>query len=145
LERAGRPLEALPLYQRVLTVAPDNRVANLNLGALLHKLGRKREALVQNQLAHARLPGLGGTLYNLADTLIANFRYQEALDLCEQGLAQQPDHAHLQIKQAIALSGLSRTQEALAPLSRARIASPDVVRDLLPWTRSLPASTSVYM
>ena len=145
LERAGRPLEALPLYQRVLTVAPDNRVANLNLGALLHKLGRKREALVQNQLAHARLPGLGGTLYNLADTLIANFRYQEALDLCEQGLTQQPNHAHLQIKQAIALSGLSRTQEALATLSRARIANPDVVRDLLPWTRSLPASTSVYM
>ena len=144
-ERVGRLQEALPLYQRVLAAAPDNRTANLNLGALLHKLERKREALAQNRLAHERLPNLSGTLYNLADTLIANFQYQEALDLSEQGLAQQPDHAHLLVKKAIALSGLSRTSEAMTSLSTARIAYPDVVQDLLPWTRGLPASINVYM
>lgn len=145
LERMQRHDEALEMYTSVLQADASQRTANLNRGTLLHKLERKREALMHNRLAHARLPDVFGTLYNLVDTLIANFEYQEALDYCEQGLLLQPRHAHLLVKKAIALSALSRRNEALAVLSRARIIWPQVMQDYLPQTRHLPASISLYL
>lgn len=119
LQRLNRTDEALAHYVAVLAVDPSQRTANLNYGTLLHHKQRKREALVHNRKAYARLPEVFGTLYNLVDTLIANFEYQEALDYCERGLVEQPEHAHLMMKKAIALSGLSKCDDALAVMSRA--------------------------
>ncbi len=145
LDRLNRGEEALDVYAAVLQLDAKQRTANLNYGTLLHRMGRKREALVHNRQAHVRLPEVFGTLYNLVDTLIANFEYQEALDYCEKGLIQRPHHAHLMMKKAIALSGLSRRQESLTALSLARIMQPSVIHDYLPETRHLPASISIYL
>ncbi|PKO25857.1 MAG: hypothetical protein CVU32_03885, partial [Betaproteobacteria bacterium HGW-Betaproteobacteria-5] len=145
LDRLNRGEEALDVYAAALQLDARQRTANLNYGTLLHRMGRKREALVHNRLAHARLPEVFGTLYNLVDTLIANFEYQEALDYCEKGLIQRPHHAHLMMKKAIVLSGLSRRQESLVAQSSARIMQPGVIRDYLPETRHLPASISIYL
>ncbi len=145
LQRLNRTDEALAHYVAVLAVDPSQRTANLNYGTLLHHKQRKREALVHNRKAYARLPEVFGTLYNLVDTLIANFEYQEALDYCERGLVEQPEHAHLMMKKAIALSGLSKCDDALAMMSRARIVQPAVVQDYLPATKHLPPMISIYL
>ncbi|MDP2247345.1 MAG: hypothetical protein Q8J65_04375, partial [Nitrosomonadales bacterium] len=145
LERLGRLQEVAEIYSKVLQKDPFQIVANVNYGSVLHKQGRKKEALAHNLLAYERLPEHFGTLYNLVDTLIANFQYKEALRYCELGLTWQPRHAHLMMKKAMLLGALSRYQESLSTCSQARIINPNVVRDLLPWTRKLASTTSVYM
>ncbi len=145
LERLGRLQEAADIYAKVLKQDPLQAVANINYGEVLHNLGYKEKALAHNRLAHDRLPVNFAVLYNLIDTLIANFNYEEALSHCEQGLAWNPTHAHLIMKKAMVLGALSRSEESLACCSKARIINPNVVRDLLPWTRNLPKTTSVYM
>lgn len=145
LARMNRNEEALAEYASVLSLDPQHVTANVNYGTVLHKLKRKREALAHNRVAHSRLPHLFSTLYNLADTLLANFEYQEALDYCLAGLQWQPKHAHLMMKKAIALAGLNRPEEALEALSNARIIYPDVVKDLLPNVRGISDLYSVYM
>lgn len=145
LERLNRLGEASEIYAQVIEKDALQIVANTNYGSVLHKLNRKKEALAHNRIAHMQLPHHFGTLYNLVDTLIANFQYEEALVLCKQGLAWQPRHAHLMMKKAMVLGALSRHDESLVACSEARIIYPYVVNDFLPWTRYLENNTTVYM
>lgn len=145
LERVNNPEAALKQYQEVLGRDEQNVTANLNLGALLRRMGRTADALAQNRLAHARLPEMPATLYNLVDTLIANFQYEEALAYCDAGLAHQPRHAYLIVKKAMALSALCKPVDALSYLSQARIIDPYVLNDMLPYARALPAGVSIYL
>lgn len=145
LQRLGRVDDALAQYAAVLADEPLQRTANLNYGTLLLSKQRKREALLHCRSAHVRLPDVFGTLYNLVSVLIANFEYQEALDYCEKGLAERPRHVHLMMKKAIALSGLSRCEEALTMISHARITEPSVIHDYLPATKYLSPEISIYL
>jgi protein O-GlcNAc transferase len=145
LQRLGRIDEALNNYETVLQVEPLQRTANLNYGTLLLEKGRKHEALSHCRRAYEKLSHEFGTLYNLVSALIANFKYQEALDYCDQGLGVQPKHAHLLMKKAVALSGLSRRDEALAMMSRARIIQPSVIHDFIPDSKHLPSEITLYL
>jgi len=145
LERINRPDEALKQYQQVLEIDANDTTANINFGTLLHKLGFKKRALEHNRKAYSRLPHVFATLYNLIDTLIANFYYQEALECCTKALDWQPRHAHLLVKHAMTLSALSMPKEALVSLSLARVINPWVHKDLLPHTRNMPKDVGIYI
>ncbi|MDZ4099894.1 MAG: hypothetical protein U1E13_14540 [Methylophilaceae bacterium] len=145
LERVGDYECALGQYENVLVQDPQNLTANLNYGSLLCKFSRKREALEHNRLAHARHPEIFSTLYNLIDTLIINFCYEEALNYCDVGLAWQPRHAQIMIKKAMCLSALAEPEKALEYLSKARIINPQVLDDILPSAKSLSDKVGIYL
>ena len=56
LVQADRPGDAIQVYQQALTRHPDSVMMRLNLGAILHSLGRDSEARPHLERAHQLAP-----------------------------------------------------------------------------------------
>lgn len=144
LERLGKLDEALPYYDKALLADTKNEVALTNRGAILSKLNRRLEGLQHNREAHALRPELFSLLYNLVDSLIGLFQYDEALAHCDAGLAWMPRHAHMMFKKGMILSCMARFEEAQKYLSMAQIIAPGILEDLLPNLRKSGTGSTVH-
>ena len=76
-------MEALAPSRRAAEYAPDDASAALNLGILLSKLGRLREAEVELRRAVVLAPDSPPTNLSLAENLLAQGRYREGWSLYE--------------------------------------------------------------
>lgn len=81
-------------------------LAHFEAGAFMHAEQRFRSSL-------AHVPGRVSTLVNLAATLLALDRPQDALDITADILAQEPDNQDALLHRGTALGLLGRMQEAL--------------------------------
>jgi tetratricopeptide (TPR) repeat protein len=86
--------EALALIERAIEVEPDDPAIIDSLGWAQFKLGRYEEALVSLQRAYANFPD-GEVAAHLGETLWMLGRRDEATDLWDAALQDQPDSAVL--------------------------------------------------
>lgn len=94
-------------YRRALDLAPRHPDAHLNLGRLLHEMGRVGEAEAHYRHALEARPGDATAAFNLGVALQDLGRLREAAGAYEQALTSDPDYADAHFN-------LSRLHERLA-------------------------------
>ena len=125
LHRKGALAAAEAEYRAILSAAPQYAEAHANLGALLMRLDRYREALQEYEAALRLDPRLKPVLLNIG---IAHFRrseYQSAIDSFQRFLELSPRHRQATQLTALALVELGRDEEALKYLEPALEAAPN--------------------
>ena len=122
--KAGRPAEALALFDQAAAMEPGNAMAWNNRGAALQGSNRPDEALASYDKALAREPDYVEALYNRANVLSHLKRFAEALADYDGALARQPDHAQAWKDRGTTLWDMNRIEEALASYDRALALNP---------------------
>jgi len=121
LVEAGRPLEAIPYFTRVITMAPDYENANYNLGRAYILIGQYRAAIPFLRKAIAYKPEWDFAYIDLSAALINEKRYGEAASLLERnlGLLGNKAEAHFNLGVAYFYSGnLAGARRQVEILSR---------------------------
>ena len=90
--RAGRLVEALDMFSRVVTFAPDRVLGPLNLGLTLARLGRSDEALAAYDRAALIDPASLQVRFERANLLATMRRFDEALAAYGEVVALAPDN-----------------------------------------------------
>jgi Flp pilus assembly protein TadD len=103
LRNSGRAGQALGLLERGLALAPESPAFLTSVGVLLDDLDRPREALPYLRAAAARAREPSQSKRNLIPTLLRTAAAAEALALCEELSARNPDDQQLIAYQATAL------------------------------------------
>jgi predicted O-linked N-acetylglucosamine transferase (SPINDLY family) len=119
--------QALRCYDEALALEGSNRAALMNRGYLLTLLGRLPEAVQNNRVLVAHHPNLATAHFNLAESLLACMRTDEALRASEQALALDPAHADACMVRGLALSELGRLDEAGQAIEQACRLNPKVL------------------
>jgi protein O-GlcNAc transferase len=88
--KQGRLLEAEALYVALLTAEPQNFYALNRLGILKYQCGHLDEAHRLLRAAIARNPHSDRALLNYATVLLAQKRFEDALENCDRALALKP-------------------------------------------------------
>jgi tetratricopeptide (TPR) repeat protein len=109
--------EAEKYLRQALALKPDHRRAHNSLGMVLAHAGRGDEALAEFRRGGCSRAGCHA---NLADVLVAERRFPEALEQYQLALAADPSSA-------VAQNGLEKVQALLAESARTEpaLASPD--------------------
>ncbi|MDX2150583.1 MAG: tetratricopeptide repeat protein [Bryobacteraceae bacterium] len=104
METIGRRSEAVPVYQKVLSLDPDNPVALNNLAFALAEEGRDLDlALKYGERARARLPNNAEVADTLAWIYIKKNLADSALGVLRDVVAKNPDNALFRYHMAMAL------------------------------------------
>jgi tetratricopeptide (TPR) repeat protein len=123
--QAGRLIDAVAAYDRVLAANPDDIAAWGNRGVALRSLGRLDEALASYDAAIARRPDHPDAYTNRGNVLVDLGRLDEARASLETACALKPQDATAQNNLGNALVALGRPDEALARLDAAIALKPD--------------------
>ena len=115
----GRAAEALPCFERSLTLAPRNAETLYNLGNARLALRDYDEALAAYDRALALRPDHVAALNNRGNALSALRRPEEALASFDRAIALSPTLADAHNNRADVLLALQRPDEALASADRA--------------------------
>ena len=78
LLRGGKPEEAVPYFEKALSLDPDDPEIHSNLGYAFSLAGQHQKALEQLMTALSMAPGLMRTHLALGDTLTALGREEDA-------------------------------------------------------------------
>ncbi len=119
LHRTGQLDQAVEIYQKVLTAAPDTFDALHLLGVVHLQRGdaaRAAELIGQAISINARQPAAHG---NLASALIALRDFTGAIESCDRALALKPDDVEAFFNRATALRASGQAQAALANFNQA--------------------------
>jgi predicted O-linked N-acetylglucosamine transferase (SPINDLY family) len=108
----GRVDEALAHYEAALRRAPGMEDALHNRGLLLSRLGRLEEAESNQRRYVEAHPGAARAHAGLADMLIAQRRFAEALEAIDNLERLSPEDISARVRRGIALASLRRFQEA---------------------------------
>jgi Flp pilus assembly protein TadD len=111
--RLGDPAGALMVFDRLLTLTPDDPVGQVNRGNALNRLGRAAEALAGFDRAIALSPRMAVAHSNRAQTLNTLDRFDEALAGADRALALDPGLANAWRHRGMALFRLERLDAAL--------------------------------
>ena len=123
--QAGQLQQALPLYRRVLSLAPGHPDA-LNFSAMAHlQLGNPDKAVPLLQKAMAQHPDFADACQNLGVALKALGRLDEALDVYRRLLRLKPGYAQGHNDLGILLRQLGRFDEAIEAYTQAFNLAPD--------------------
>jgi tetratricopeptide (TPR) repeat protein len=114
LHQAGRLPEAERLYQKILSLEPDNAQVLHLAGTAAHQQGRHQQAIDFIRRALEVRPGEPAWLTNLGAALGALGRFDEAEDCFRRGLALRPQDAPLWHNLAVVQRRQGRLAEALA-------------------------------
>lgn len=117
---AEDPDEAMAAYCRALELDPDLPDAHLNLGRLLHELGKIEEAEACYRRALEGRPGDPTAAYNLGVALQDLGRLAEAAEAYEAVLAEDGSFADAHYNLAVVYEGLGRRQAAFRHLKTYR-------------------------
>jgi len=79
--------EARNVYEKILTLEPNDDLAHGSLANVLHKLGKDDEAIAHHEKAIALDPSYAPHYFNYANTLYDLGRYEEALRQYEKAYA----------------------------------------------------------
>jgi Flp pilus assembly protein TadD len=123
--QTGRYEGAVKLIREALRFKPDDPVAQTNLAAALHALGRNTEALEHTEVAIALAPQSLHVVMNRAIVLVDLQRWEEAAAQCEQWAALDPKNAeaHRLLGDCYARQGLR--QQAVGPYAKSLLLEPD--------------------
>jgi tetratricopeptide (TPR) repeat protein len=83
--------EAEAIYERLLSIDPDDDLAHDSLANVLHKLGKDDAAIAHHEKAIALDPDYAPHYFNYANTLYDLKRYDEALKMYEKAFALDPE------------------------------------------------------
>ncbi|GAA5170059.1 tetratricopeptide repeat protein [Viridibacterium curvum] len=123
--QCGDAMEALGLFERVLTVRTDAVEVWSNRGIALRALGRLDEAVASFDRALVLAPAYMPALNNRSATLGDLQRLDEALADLERVLQVHPELPELHNNRGVLLQDLGRFDEALQAYDRAIALAPD--------------------
>ena len=109
----GQPAAALPYFEQVLRVKPDDAELHNNLGMALAALHRFPEAILHYEKAVRLNPGLADAHNNLGNALAKSGRLPEAIVHYTAAVQLRPDYAEAEANWARSLSEAGHTAEAL--------------------------------
>ncbi|RIK66041.1 MAG: O-GlcNAc transferase [Planctomycetota bacterium] len=110
---------AIEYYEQALALRPDFPKARSNLGAILQRVGRAREAESHLRASVESYPENPLAWNNLGSVLLELGRAQEALDCLKKAAALRPDLPDAHYNMGNALFRLRRSEEALAAYGEA--------------------------
>lgn len=116
LEDQGRLQDAMTLYERALTIAPDLARVHLNIGNIHYARGDLDNAIKVYRHALACQPDHAGGHYNLGNALLAAKQFESALAAYDRALALAPEMIDAMVCRAAALEDLGRTRDAESAL-----------------------------
>ncbi|MFA6178396.1 MAG: hypothetical protein WC696_02165 [Candidatus Methylopumilus sp.] len=144
-ERLGQFQEALDLYDVALEHDPDCLMAWQNRGILFKVMSQKSAWLASNLEAYKRYPDSLEIIHNLTYAYIGNFKYSQALAICNQGLMQAPYNAYLQFAKGLIMAATKQFDTAKLWLANAQIGNPAIIAELMPQYKLLPQPFSVEL
>jgi len=121
---AGRPAEAMALYQRVLDDDPSHLGALYHLGLLAGRGGDHRRAVAFGRRAVAAAPDNPSVHNNLGVALMDLGRADEAADAFRAAIALAPDTAAIHYNLGRALKAQGRLDDAVAAFRAATALMP---------------------
>jgi Tfp pilus assembly protein PilF len=112
LYRGGAFDQALPFFRLAHAGFPDEPLAQKLLASCYQQIGYKRQATELYRASLKRDPKQTDVLANLAEILIAQMRYQEALELLERAIALDPEYrdAHAQRARALVMQVIDQLE-----------------------------------
>lgn len=119
LLRAGRPAEALALFEKVLAREPNDRYATLRSGMTLLGLGRVAEAVARLEKAVAADPDRAEARYALADALTRAGQSARAAQEWMEVARLQPRRKEPWVNMAVALLATGEKGRAAEALKKA--------------------------
>lgn len=131
LRTGARPREALPCYQRALTLDNGHAGAWTNLGNAWKDLGRAESAVICHRHAIAVRPDSAELHHNLGIALMATRRHEEAVVAYSRALLLDPHLREVRWDRALALLAAARWAEGWVDYG-ARIGGPGLPRRQLP-------------
>lgn len=147
LSAGPQPDQALAYIGRVLGAEPDNLAAMLLRGALLRRLERSSEAVIQYSNALAVDGGCFDALVNLGE--LQAQEYAQALDFFTRALAVEPASARCMFGMGEALIALEKLQEAAVQYKQAAELDKNDARPLARlgalYAETQPALADEYM
>ncbi len=120
----GRLLEALPLYDAVLRLAPKLAAAHCNRAIALQSLNRLDEALSGYDRAIQLQPDYADAYYNKGIALKHLHRIAEAVRCYDRAIALKPDHVEALTNRGNALRDLDQPAKALESFNQVIALSP---------------------
>ena len=103
---------ALEIAEQRLAEAPRDMEARGWRARLLHWSGRREEAEKEYRIVLESAPNDTDILQGLADVLLAEQRYDEAMALVERARELQPRSAEVEVRRGRALRAMGRSEEA---------------------------------
>ncbi len=119
LLRAGKPAEALALFEQVLAREPEDRYATLRSGMTLLALGKVPEAVARLEKAVKVDPDRAEARYALADALTRKGDHARAAQEWMEVARLQPRRKEPWVNMASSLLALGKKKEAAEALARA--------------------------
>ncbi|MEO8342859.1 MAG: tetratricopeptide repeat protein, partial [Gallionella sp.] len=117
--------DALPAFQKVAELMPDDPGAHFNLGVVLKGVGRLDGAAASYRRAIALKPDYDEAHGNLGNVLKDLGQLDEAIASYRRALQIQPGAADTYINLGIALKGLGKLEDAAASYRKAAEIKPD--------------------
>ena len=134
---AGRHLEALQCYLKVIEIVPNSWDAGFKCGVLLFELQRYEEALSFLDRCQKQQPDHATTIYMRARTLRMLRRFEEAIELSEQAEVLAPGDPDVFNNSGIILHCLCRDTDAVDRFDRAVLLRPHFVDAIINKANSL--------
>ncbi|MCA9283133.1 MAG: sulfotransferase, partial [Phycisphaerales bacterium] len=131
LSRTGRLRDACIVFEKLVSVDGSNPLVKFNLGSILQRLGRHREAVETLSSAVATHPDMVEAHAGLARSLNALGEYSQAADAAEQALWIKAGHAPALLEMARAERMGGRAEAA-----RSRVGAAVEWTDISPKDRS---------
>jgi tetratricopeptide (TPR) repeat protein len=131
LAQSGARDEALKELARARSLAPDNPDAYVLEALVLRDLGRTADATELLEGAWARPLRTARLSEQLALLLLAEDRFEQALDIATVGLEIAPGTPGIELARGLSLAALGRASEAVEPLRNALdgdLPEPDRIR-----------------
>ena len=126
-QEPGGSDQALACYDRALEADPSNRAALTNRGYLLTLMGRPLDAVINNRVFAARFPQDAIAHFNLAESLLASMRPQEALAACDSAIAIDRRFIKAHLTRALSLSELGMLEDAARVFEHVRSVDPGAI------------------
>jgi Flp pilus assembly protein TadD len=125
LQEAGRFGEALPAFERAITLKPDYAEAHNGRGIALANLQRSGEAVSSFDKAITLKPDYAEAYNNCGLALQDLNRFDEALARFDTAIALKPEEARIHKNQGAVLHDLKRLEESVRSYDRAIALKPD--------------------
>jgi tetratricopeptide (TPR) repeat protein len=118
------PADAIVSYRRALELDPKLAIARRQLGALLRRSGREREAEQEYRTGLRGAPRDTQLLLGLADVLVARGDVAAGIQVVRAGLTEDPQNTQIRMYLAVWLRNVGRHAEAEPELRRILDADP---------------------
>ncbi len=124
LQQSGAFKEALAVYDRAVSLYPDNALLCYNRGNLYRELNQWDEALADWNRAVEISPNFAEALTNIGIVLMKSGKLEDALDMQNRAIGVSPALAAAHANRGMVLNEMGRKDEALEALDRAAALDP---------------------